>query len=469
LHTSLEEFLAGLAGEFSLSPAAAREVVAGFHGEMERGLGGGKSSLKMLPSFVRRPRGDEQGGFLALDLGGTNVRILAVSLEGEGRACLSAVGRFTLPREIMTGPGEGLFDFLAGCIGDFSDAHRLDRRRRHELAFIFSFPVEQLAIASGRLIAWTKGFAAGGVEGREVVGLLRAAIRRRGLGHIHVVALANDTVGTLMAASYADPACDMGVILGTGTNACYPEKTTRLRKCPAAGPEGEMIVNMEWGNFDLLPVNAYDRMLDRASLHAGRQRLEKMVSGMYLGELVRLVIQEMISQGLLFREADRPVFAVPYGLSSEHMALASGGDDFFRALGIATATPAERRGVAEICRLVATRAARLAGTAIAAVVTWMDPALTADHTVAIDGSLFEKYPGFQGWMREILAELLEKRAERIKFILSRDGSGIGAAIIAAVAASMPGAVGGPPQEARQGVGGRPPVGEKGRGSRRIRP
>ncbi len=441
LCTSLEEFLAGLAGEFSLSPAAAREVVAGFHGEMERGLGGEKSSLKMLPSFVRRPRGDERGGFLALDLGGTKVRVLAVSLEGEGRASLSAVSRFAIPREIMTGTGEGLFDFLAGCIGDFSAAHRLDRRRHHELAFTFSFPVEQLAIAAGRLIAWTKGFAAGGVEGREVVGLLRAALRRRGLEHIHVVALANDTVGTLMAASYADPACDMGVILGTGTNACYPEKTERLRKYPAAGPEREMIVNMEWGNFDLLPVNAYDRMLDQASLNAGRQRLEKMVSGMYLGELVRLVILEMISQGLLFQETDKPLFAVPYSLTSEHMALASGGDEFFRALGIAATTPTERRSVAEICRLVATRAARLVGASIAAVVAWMDPPLTSDHTVAIDGSLFEKYPGFQEGMREMLAELLEERAERIKFTLSKDGSGIGAAIIAAVAASMPGAAG----------------------------
>lgn len=45
---------------------------------------------------------------------------------------------------------------------------------------------------------WTKGFSAGGVEGKEVVKLLQTAFQRKKLD-IHVTALVNDTVGTLVA------------------------------------------------------------------------------------------------------------------------------------------------------------------------------------------------------------------------------------------------------------------------------
>lgn len=46
---------------------------------------------------------------------------------------------------------------------------------------------------------------------------------------VDVVALLNDTVGTLMACAFKDNTCQIGVILGTGTNACYMEK---LSNCP---------------------------------------------------------------------------------------------------------------------------------------------------------------------------------------------------------------------------------------------
>lgn len=45
-----------------------------------------------------------------------------------------------------------------------------------------------------------------------------------------VVAVLNDTVGTLMACAFKDNACQIGVIVGTGTNACYMEKIARCEK-----------------------------------------------------------------------------------------------------------------------------------------------------------------------------------------------------------------------------------------------
>ncbi len=432
----LNHYLSHLESVFSVTLQNAREIIVHFHEEMQRGLAGEISSLKMIPSFIGRPKGTEKGNFLALDLGGTNIRVLAAALDGNGKASLAAVSRFIVPHEAIVGTGDTLFDFIADCIQSFFREHPACMQQTCDLAFTFSFPVAQRSVASGTLICWTKGFAAAGVEGKDVVALLSEALHRKQMGFIRVAALANDAVGTLVTKSYADPACDMGVILGTGTNACYPEKIARILKYQGSGAPAEMIINMEWGGFDKLKPNIYDQVLDRASHNAGRQQLEKMVSGMYLGEIARLVIVELIEKGLLFMENNRLAFSEAYALTTEHLSMTARGHDFFTDFGLADVSAVDKQAIREICRIVSTRSARIAGAAIAAVVAWMDPGLGSDHTIAIDGALFEKHPGFQDNMMDMLFDIFGDRAKRIKLEIARDGSGIGSAIISAVAASV---------------------------------
>lgn len=40
---------------------------------------------------------------------------------------------------------------------------------------------------------------------------------------VEVVAIVNDAVGTLMSTAHTDRNCEIGLILGTGCNACYME------------------------------------------------------------------------------------------------------------------------------------------------------------------------------------------------------------------------------------------------------
>ena len=47
----------------------------------------------------------------------------------------------------------------------------------------------------GRLAEWTKGFKCSGVEGQDVVDLLKKAIAKRGDVDIDVCAILNDTTG----------------------------------------------------------------------------------------------------------------------------------------------------------------------------------------------------------------------------------------------------------------------------------
>jgi len=315
------------------------------------------------------------------------------------------------------------------------EKHGYNLQQHHDLAFTFSFPVEQSALNAGILLNWTKGFTASGVEGKDVVALLAEAFVRKNIKNISVTALANDTIGTLMTKSYADASCDMGAILGTGTNACYPENTCRIAKYSGSDDGRGMIVNLEWGNFDRIEMNDYDRALDRATRNIGWQRLEKMVSGMYLGELARLVILDMVDRGCLLKKKDRHFFNHGYSVTTEHLSQAAGGEDIFAQFGLVTATDRDREVAVRISHIVSRRAARIAGAAIAAVITWMDAGLERSHTVAVDGSLFEKYPGFSTNILNILQELFGESADKIALSTTVDGSGIGAAIIAAVASS----------------------------------
>jgi hexokinase len=55
---------------------------------------------------------------------------------------------------------------------------------RIPLGFTFSFPCKQEGLNSARLVSWTKGFKCSGVEGQDVVQLLKDAIDRRNVFNI---------------------------------------------------------------------------------------------------------------------------------------------------------------------------------------------------------------------------------------------------------------------------------------------
>jgi len=440
-----EEFFSYLEKVFSISLNDIKIMISDFHGEMKKGLSGHESSLQMIPSLMDRPKGNEKGEFIALDLGGTNFRVLSVKLDGKGKANVLAVSKFAIPKKDMQGTGVQLFDFIAGGIDAFLTENRIDRNKVYDLAFTFSFPVEQTNIAAGKLIVWTKGFTAKGVEGQDVILLLKEALNRNNINCINIVALANDTVGTLVARSYTDRSCNLGVIMGTGTNASYREKLANIQKLRGSDPNGHMIINMEWGNFDKVRLTCYDRQLDESSVNPGAMYLEKMVSGMYLGEISRLILMDLIKRDLIFLNMpdDAQPFKKKDSLKTGDMSLIEADETenldeveaFLNNNGISNIPLHDSAALKRLCKIVSTRAARLGAAAISAVITWMDPVLDHKHTVAIDGSLFEKYPGFGSKIEDMFKKLYGEKAGKIALVHSRDGSGKGAAIMAAVAAS----------------------------------
>ncbi|KAJ1928797.1 hypothetical protein FBU59_007099, partial [Linderina macrospora] len=240
----LNTTLTTMAKGFAVTDDKIREIIKGFHASMKAGLArDDPDALPMIPTFVRgRPTGEEKGTYLALDLGGTNLRVCQVTLNGDTTYSL-VQQKFTITQEAKA---ERLWDFVAECVGVFLEEHDLRPdagKRTIPCGYTFSFPIFQTGIASGNLSMWNKGFTVPNSVGRDVVNLTQSAFQRHHIP-VEVVAVLNDTVGTLMTSGYSHPDTQMGIIFGTGTNAAYWEHLENIGKWNGPDRKGEMVVNL---------------------------------------------------------------------------------------------------------------------------------------------------------------------------------------------------------------------------------
>ncbi|XP_036189909.1 hexokinase-2 isoform X3 [Myotis myotis] len=430
-----------------LSDETLLEISKRFRKEMEKGLGATThptASVKMLPTFVRStPDGTEHGEFLALDLGGTNFRVLWVRVTDNGLQKVEMENQiYAIPEDIMRGSGTQLFDHIAECLANFMDKLQI-KDKKLPLGFTFSFPCIQTKLDESFLVSWTKGFKSSGVEGKDVVTLIRKAIQRRGDFDIDIVAVVNDTVGTMMTCGYDDQNCEIGLIVGTGSNACYMEEMRHIDM--VEGDEGRMCINMEWGAFGddgaLDDIRTeFDQEIDMGSLNPGKQLFEKMISGMYMGELVRLILVKMAKEELLFRGKLSPELLAKGRFETKDVSDIEGEKDGIRKahevlvrLGI---EPTEEDCVAthRICQIVSTRSASLCAATLAAVLRRIKENKSEERlrsTIGVDGSVYKKHPHFAKRLHKTVRRLVPDCD--VRFLRSEDGSGKGAAMVTAVA------------------------------------
>lgn len=434
---------------FTLTPQRMRMIVEAFKDALELGLEKPDQIVPMIPTYVFGfPTGEEKGDFLALDLGGTNLRVCLVHVQGDGKFELTQ-SKYRLTEEQKQEDGSKLFDFCAECLATFIEQSTAEGHIRPgqelNLGFTFSYPCSQDRIDHGVLIRWTKGFGAPNVEGHDVVKLFQQSLDKVNI-RAKLTAIINDTTGTLIASSYVNPSTRIAVIFGTGCNAAYMERVGDIPKIASLGidPDAEMAINCEWGAFDSfshehLPRTKYDQIVDESSNKPGEQAFEKLISGRYLGEIFRLVITELIDEGVLFLGQETYKIEKPYSFDTAFLSLMESDptDELLMCIGIFShffaleTTLAERQFFRALAKLIGRRAARLSACGIAAIVA-RKGYLDEGCSVGADGSLYNKYPGFADRVHEGLFDIFGEKGRKIVTHHAEDGSGVGSAIIAAM-------------------------------------
>ena len=240
----------------------------------------------------------------------------------------------------------------------------------------------------------------------------------------------------------------IGCIFGTGVNAAYMENAGSIPKIADRGlpPDMPMAINCEYGAFDnehlILPRTKFDVAIDRDSPRPGQQAFEKMTAGLYLGEIFRLALLDVIENkpNFLFEGQDTSKLQKPYSLDSAFLSaieedpfenLEDTHDLFEKRLGISP-NSSELEVIRRLAELIGTRAARLSSCGISAICKKKN--IERCH-VGADGSVFTKYPHFKARGAQALREILDwkpNEPDKIIVLPAEDGSGVGAALIAAL-------------------------------------
>lgn len=262
--------------------------------DMERGLKGEKSSMPMIPTYIKNdgliPKGVPAA---VIDAGGTNFRSGLVTFTDEGYE-LSDVTKHKMPGTDKSATWEEFISFAADSIMPLMDKTDL-------IGFCFSYNADITPEIDGLVKRIDKEVVITGSSGKLVGASLTAELARRGVTGKRVFIL-NDTVAALLGSSCTlDKSAYsgfIGQISGTGTNTCCALPYRRITKL-GRDEDGSILVNLESGLYDGMPQGDFDVILDRESHNPGEKIMEKLTAGVYLGELGRLMLRAAADEGLL--------------------------------------------------------------------------------------------------------------------------------------------------------------------------
>lgn len=417
------------------------------------------SPVCMLPSYNHAlPSGSEKGAFLAVDVGGSTFRVALVELQGKGKVNVVRELSSFIDNDVKSLEGTRFFDWMADNVDSMlrqvDVSYGRDPSVPLSMGLSWSFPIEQTSISSGLVIHMGKGFrSSNGTVGQDLGGLIVQACQRRNL-NVHVDAIVNDSSSTLLSRAYANSQTRMSLILGTGTNVAihFPVHEIGLAKFGTRPPgwfdiAKNVIINSEmsmFGGAGVLPMTRWDDILNRTHLRPDYQPLEYMITGRYLGEIVRLILVEAVETANLFGGDLPHSMREPYSLDTSLVAfleadtspsLASSAALFQKQHTFPTSPSSEDlHFLRRVCQTVSRRAAGYLATAIhsmwclrndvefphlvASTVSDKNHEITVvdceqqlqsrNLNIACDGSVINKYPGFRDRCQAYLCQLTEQ-------------------------------------------------------------
>ncbi|CAJ0579853.1 unnamed protein product, partial [Mesorhabditis spiculigera] len=447
---SLPDEVQDVIKRFTVDHLKLEEISGKIEAQMKEGLARkGASSIAMLPSYVPAlPDGSEVGQYVAIDLSGKNLRIMLLTLTGPGQDPNAVNNNYIVPNHVMKGTGDQLFTFIVNCLQRFLQEFGLVDANL-PIGFVFSYPCELLSIRSARLLWWTKGFDIKDCLQKDVVALLEEALEMNMSTKAQIKAVMNDTVGQLAAAAHKyGPTCTIGVVIGYGCNSSYLEKTQNIGKFDAATAgyhHPSMVVVTEWeefgsnGELDEI-LTQFDTEIDKASVHQGKQIIDKLTGALYLGELVRRVLWQLSLDGCLFegQQCERleltDTFPTKYIL--EILGEEEGSYRVCRRVCDELEVPSHGSSdyaiIREVAHAVSQRSASIVAAAIAALLRLVGHDRVR---IGVGGALIQFHPTYHVLLENALRTLAPAECHW-ELVAADEGSAKGAAMIAAVAEKL---------------------------------
>ena len=273
---------------FKLDNEQLKAIVCSFRDKTEEGLKTENAEIQCIPTFIAPKTTHIKGKSLVLDLGGTNYRVAIVDFD-KATPTVHPNNGWKKDMSIMKSVGytrEELFKELADMIIG------IKREEEMPIGYCFSYPAESVPGGDAKLLRWTKGVDIKEMV-REFIGKpLLDYLNERNKIKFTGIKVVNDTIASLFA-GLTDNSYDayIGLIVGTGTNMATFIPADKIEKLDqSCNAHGLIPVNLESGNFHPPFLTAVDDTVDAISGNPGKQRFEKAVSGMYLGDILKTAL-----------------------------------------------------------------------------------------------------------------------------------------------------------------------------------
>lgn len=437
MQANLEAFLktVGLDETVYANPACLPALEEALQLGLERRRGG----LEMLPAYLtttwQRPTTPQR--FIVLDAGGTNLRCALVEIGPDSERLLS-LHRQPLPGTQGEIEARQFFEILC----DLIRPHLAQSRR---LAFCFSFSAKILSNRDAQVLHLSKEVYVNGLSGLRLGETLKAVVAEQtGVNDLEVLVL-NDTVAALLSALPEVEAAGLmgpiGMIHGTGFNTAYAEpQAPRVegvgeaqstdRDCASEGPLS-WIYNTESGGFSPPHLAPIDEAVDEASQHPGQMQFEKLVSGVYLGELADQALRA--ASGLHADLHPEPILSAEFAsrlidqpaLSNIEVSTFLAGQETNRLSEALADLPEDRQTVRAILEALYRRTARLLALQVEVLVRRLEHVRPGCPLgLLVEGSTFHQSTGIKAAFLEALKAVETRNHRPIRLLNTREHSNL---------------------------------------------
>ena len=365
--------------------------------DMKKGLEKGNADQAMIRAGKAVIRNISKGeNAIIIDAGGTNFRSCLVTKTEDGIE-VSDFQRTSMPAIDRELSKKEFYKAIADNISRLKD-------KSDKISFCFSYAMEITEDGDGKILRFSKEVKAQDAVGSYIGKELCAELKKQGWKKIQKISVLNDT-SALLLSSFTDSQKNwksrIAFILGTGMNSAYILHNR--------------IIVTECGMFNSIPQSLFDITVDNHTSHPGLSILEKMCSGVYLGEIAYQMIKTACDEGLFSDNFADEAAKLPSISTMDFDGLFIKGKETKLTELLKHGTQEDSKILITLITAIITRSANLtAETIYSAVVSADKEKEELPICITCNGSTFWKTPLLKETVEECLKDLLQQPFEIIQ-------------------------------------------------------